>query len=94
MRQSTVTRLQRIQRRRDRFGEVWDMTDDQLLAFLRQDIRDSGGIEIAATTARADRDEATALIIEASEGCKSGAELMTRFETLLEEGRFERAKWC
>ena len=94
MRQSTVTRLQRIEKRRNPFGEVRDMTDDQLLAFLRQEIRDSGGSEMAAATARADGDEATALIIEASEGCKSGAELMTRFETLLEEGRFERAKWC
>jgi hypothetical protein len=87
MRQSTVTRLQRIEKRRNSFGEVRDMTDDQLLAFLRQEIRDSGGSEMAAATARADEDEATALIIKASEGCKSGAELMTRFETLLGEGR-------
>jgi hypothetical protein len=94
MRRSTVTRLQRIERCRNPFGEVWDMTDDQLLAFLRQEIRDSGGSEMAIATARADGDEATALIIAASGGCKSGAELMTRVETLLEEGRFERAKWC
>ncbi len=87
MRRSTVTRLQRIEERRNPFGDVRNMTDDQLLAFLRQDIRESGGIEMAATAARADGDEATALIIKASEGCKSGAELMTRFETLLEEGR-------
>ncbi|WP_114188314.1 hypothetical protein [Microvirga aerophila] len=78
MRQSTVTRLQRIEKRRNPFGEVSNMTDDQLLAFLRQEIRESGGTEMAAAAARANGDEATALIIEASEDCKSGAELMKR----------------
>jgi hypothetical protein len=87
MRQSTVIRLQRIEKRRNPFGDVLDMTDDQLLAFLRQEIRESGGIEMAAAAARVDRDAATALIIEASEGCRSGAELMTLFEALLEAGR-------
>jgi hypothetical protein len=89
MRQSTVTRLQRIEKRRNPFGEASNMTDDQLLAFLRQEIRESGGIEMAAAAARADRDEATALIIEASEGCKRGDELIFRFDALLEQGRFD-----
>ncbi len=93
MRQSTVTRLQRIEKRRNPFGEVRNMTDDQLLAFLRQEIRESGGAEMAAAAAWAEQEEATALIIEASEGCESGAELMARFEDLLRAGQLDGAKW-
>jgi hypothetical protein len=94
MRRSTVTRLQRIEKRRNPFGDVRDMTDDQLLAFLHQEIRESGGLGIAAAEARGEQDEATALIIEMSEGCRSGAELMARFDALLMAGRFDGAEWC
>jgi hypothetical protein len=94
MRPSTVTKLQRIEKRQNPFGDVQNMTDDQLLAFMRQEIRESGGTEMAAAAARAEHDEATALIIEASEGCKNGADLMARFDALLEAGRFDGAKGC
>ncbi len=70
------------------------MSDDDLLAILHQSIRESGGTEAAAAEARADRDEATALIIEAAEGCNGGTDLMARFDALPETRRFDGARWC
>ncbi|WP_404286456.1 hypothetical protein ACD578_15880 [Microvirga sp. RSM25] len=82
MRQSTIARLQKIEKRRNLNGPLQYMSDDDLLAVLQQSIRESGGAEASATEARADRDEATALIIEMSEGCRSGADLMARLDQL------------
>jgi hypothetical protein len=83
MRQSTVTRLRRIERRRNLNGPLQYMSDDDLLTVLQQSIRESGGTRLAAAEAREDHDEATALLIEASEGCRSGVELMKRIESCL-----------
>ena len=80
MRQSTIARLQKIEKRRNLSGPLQYMSDDDLLTVLQQSIRESGGVEASAAEARAERDEATALIIEMSEGCITGAELMARFE--------------
>jgi hypothetical protein len=93
MRQSTITRLQNIERRRNLSGPLQYMSDDDLLSVLQHGIRQDGGVEASAAMARAERDEATALIVEMSEGCKNGAELFKRFDQWLDDGRFADARW-
>jgi hypothetical protein len=88
MRQSTVTRLQRIERARGIKGPISRMSDDELFLLLRQGIQEDGGTRPAAASARVERDETLAQIIEAMDGCRSGAELMGRIDTLIEEGQF------
>jgi hypothetical protein len=87
MRQSTVTRLNRIESRRGISGPIGRMSDEELFLLLRQGIYEDGGTRLAAASARAERDEALAQIIEVMDGCRSGAELMRRIDTLMEKGR-------
>jgi hypothetical protein len=66
------------------------MSDEELFLLLRQGIHEDGGTRPAAASARVERDEALAQIIEVMDGCPSGAELMGRIDTLIEEGRLTR----
>jgi hypothetical protein len=63
------------------------MSDEELFLLLRRGIQDDGGTTRAAASARVERDETTAQIVEAMDGCRSGAELMSRIDALIEEGR-------
>jgi hypothetical protein len=93
MKHSNIVRLERIENRRNLNGPLHEMNDDDLLTVLQQSIRESGGTAAAIAEARADRDEALALMVEAADDCKSGAKMMARFEELLQAGRFEGATW-
>jgi hypothetical protein len=87
MKQSTVARLQRIENMRGIKGLITRMSDDELFLLLRQGIQEDGGTRPAAASARVERDEALAQIIEAMDGCRNGAELMGRIDTLIKEGQ-------
>jgi hypothetical protein len=87
MKQSTAARLNRIESTRGIRGPISRMSDEELFLLLRQGIHKDGGTRLAAALARAERDETTAKMIEAMDGCHSEAELMSRIDTLIEEGR-------
>jgi hypothetical protein len=66
------------------------MSDEELFLLLRQGIHEDGGARLAAEAARAEPNATTAQVIEVMDGCPSGAELMGRIDTLIEEGRLTR----
>lgn len=54
MRQSTIARLQKIEKRCNLNGPMQYLSDDDLLAVLQQSIRQDGGIKTSAAEATAE----------------------------------------